>query len=744
MIGKNMRGFIFTLDAVFALIIASVGVSVLLYANFISSGNYQVPTYEAQSLLQNMLQTQIGSISMSSLYGLALYNSSQASAYTWPYFGRGPNLNGSAAFGISSPSYLWSFNAPGIQQQSLSVDKGIVAFSFNSNEIDAINATTGNVINGFPIKFKDTSTIDGAPLVYQNEIVYPNYTSSVVHINAVSITNGSKMLWSTNIGSAGVTSPMTTEGGLIVFTAAGTTVELLNPYNGTVMATEGCWSGCSGQVSPALPAYSTGKLLFTTTTQGSQNYLRMINKQGTQQFQVALSTTASPPAAITGNVVGVGSGTTLYLFNLNGTQIKTISLASIIKGLAAYGNALYAETANTIVGVSLPSGTETFFTSTPTQNWNATPSVTSSTLYTLISGYDLRAYNTGTSKLLWSINITGGSPSTTSSYSGVALAYGNAYVPEGNTMYVFGQYKPRQGDSILQTLAGLYLNGNGGLANLLLENIYNTTASNIGIFINSTYGPALKIADFNGASSCGNGYTTSPLNNKENFSIAAWVYPTSYGSSGTMIYSEGIPAVTSQFYLSSAGDLDAAEWNAGSWETSSSSFIIPLNRWSFVGVTLNKGSSGTGTVKFYDNGQAALQTTGQNESSSSSHYFGIGCNIGYQGSQPFLGFNGLIANLQLYNTTLSQSQISAIYSQGPYGIPSSRKNLMAWWPLEGKMNDYGPNYYTAIPSNVAYIPANFIPTTLQNSYQVSRASVPLSLNVNGVYNTYNVSVVVWR
>lgn len=743
---RNMKGFIFTLDAVFALIVASVGVSILLYAHFSSPASYHVPVYEATSILQNLLQTPISTPSISSIYGLALYNSSQASAFTWPYFGHGPNLNGSVAYGIASPSYLWAFNAPGIQAQSVSVDRGVVAFSFGSNEIDAINATTGNVIRGFPIKFKDTSTIDGAPLIYQNEVIYPNYTSSNVHVNAVSITNGSKMLWSTG-GFGGITSPMTASGGFIVFTSGGTAVDLLNPYNGTLMASETCWSGCSGQVSPSLPAYSTGKLSFVTYTPGQQNYLRMINTQGAQQFQVALSTSTAPPPAITGNIIGVGSGSTLYIFNLNGTEIKTVSLAAQIKGISAYGNVMYAETSNAIVGVLVPSGTQTFFTSTPTQNWNASPSVTSSTLYALINGYDLRAYNTGSSKMLWAANLSNGGPVTSASYSGVPLAYGNAYIADGGTLYVLGGYKPRQGDSILQTIATMYLTKDGARADQFLANLYNTTSTNVGIFINNTFGPSERVASFGGVDSCGAGYTSSPINNLPNYTIAAWVYPTSRASGVTAIYSEGIPAETYLFYLSSTGALTTAEWNVntgGNWVTSSSSYIIPLNKWSFVAMSMNKGGTNTGTAVFYNNGQSQ-QTSGQKESNSGSHYLGIGCNIGYLSSQGAADFNGIIADLQIYNGTLSSAQVQTLYSQGPYGVPANKGKLAAWWPLLGNMNDYGPNSYTAIPSsNVVYVPANYMPLSLQNSYQVSRASIPLSLNVNGINNIYNVSVVVWR
>ena len=90
----HMKGFIFTMDAVFALTIATVGIGILLYANFVSPLSYQAPVNNARSLLYSLLQQKASNIQLSSA----------------PYVGaevpiKGLNPNGYAVFNGES-SYI--------------------------------------------------------------------------------------------------------------------------------------------------------------------------------------------------------------------------------------------------------------------------------------------------------------------------------------------------------------------------------------------------------------------------------------------------------------------------------------------------------------------------------------------------------------------------------------------------------------------------------------------------------------
>ncbi len=63
---RNMKAFIFTIDAVISLIIASLAVSLLLYVHFTPSNYYQSSSGEASSLMQSLLHVSIGGYSAGS------------------------------------------------------------------------------------------------------------------------------------------------------------------------------------------------------------------------------------------------------------------------------------------------------------------------------------------------------------------------------------------------------------------------------------------------------------------------------------------------------------------------------------------------------------------------------------------------------------------------------------------------------------------------------------------------------
>ncbi|MEM3460139.1 MAG: LamG-like jellyroll fold domain-containing protein, partial [Candidatus Micrarchaeaceae archaeon] len=65
--------------------------------------------------------------------------------------------------------------------------------------------------------------------------------------------------------------------------------------------------------------------------------------------------------------------------------------------------------------------------------------------------------------------------------------------------------------------------------------------------------------------------------------------------------------------------------------------------------------------------------------------------------------NGTMANVQLYNTSLSQAEITALYQEGIGGAPIDLQNLVGWWPLNGNANDYSGNGNNGVPSNVTFV-----------------------------------------
>ena len=76
--------------------------------------------------------------------------------------------------------------------------------------------------------------------------------------------------------------------------------------------------------------------------------------------------------------------------------------------------------------------------------------------------------------------------------------------------------------------------------------------------------------------------------------------------------------------------------------------------------------------------------------------------IGNEGFGGSAGFNGMISNVQLYNTSLSANQIQAMYTSGIGGVPIVLNNLVSWWQLNGNANDYGGSQYNGAPSGVVF------------------------------------------
>ncbi|MDE1852007.1 MAG: LamG domain-containing protein [Candidatus Micrarchaeota archaeon] len=68
----------------------------------------------------------------------------------------------------------------------------------------------------------------------------------------------------------------------------------------------------------------------------------------------------------------------------------------------------------------------------------------------------------------------------------------------------------------------------------------------------------------------------------------------------------------------------------------------------------------------------------------------------------FKPFNGSMANIQIYNTSLDASSIKALYQEGIGGAPIDVQHLVRWWPLNGNTNDYSGSNDQGTPTNVIW------------------------------------------
>jgi hypothetical protein len=94
-------------------------------------------------------------------------------------------------------------------------------------------------------------------------------------------------------------------------------------------------------------------------------------------------------------------------------------------------------------------------------------------------------------------------------------------------------------------------------------------------------------------------------------------------------------------------------------------------------------------ITFYINGVQRGPTAyaaGNLESGS-----GYPLDIGSYFGESCCSINGEVADVQLYNTSLSANEVKALYLEGIGGAPIKIQNLAGWWPLNGNAQDYSGN-----------------------------------------------------
>jgi len=107
-------------------------------------------------------------------------------------------------------------------------------------------------------------------------------------------------------------------------------------------------------------------------------------------------------------------------------------------------------------------------------------------------------------------------------------------------------------------------------------------------------------------------------------------------------------------------------------------------RWYQFGASWN---ASTKLQTIWVNGAAnCTRTSSGNLITNSPLYIGSGV-----GTWDGAYMDGSISNIQIYNASLSASQIQQLYQEGIGGAPIDLQNLVGWWPLNGNANDYSGN-----------------------------------------------------
>ena len=204
------------------------------------------------------------------------------------------------------------------------------------------------------------------------------------------------------------------------------------------------------------------------------------------------------------------------------------------------------------------------------------------------------------------------------------------------------------------------------------------------------------VAQFNGASSYVN-IASSSLSSLTGITETLWIKP--YGiahgtSSNAYTRMTGFGNTYLQFTVdeSSASSIPYVRFIT---------YQIPA--WVDIPVTMNYNTWYELAIT-YDSSTFKVYLNGNEIGSYSSNGLTTGnndFNIGTDGGTDVF-FNGIISNLQVYNTSLSANDVAALYYEGIGGAPQNTQNLVGWWPLNGNANDYSGNNNNGAATNVIY------------------------------------------
>ncbi|MEM3254889.1 MAG: LamG domain-containing protein [Candidatus Micrarchaeaceae archaeon] len=121
------------------------------------------------------------------------------------------------------------------------------------------------------------------------------------------------------------------------------------------------------------------------------------------------------------------------------------------------------------------------------------------------------------------------------------------------------------------------------------------------------------------------------------------------------------------------------------------------NHWIFVAAEFYNGPYTGNSILYIDGVQQSLsQCSGTASSGAASPTVYIAGKAGTN------YFTGMIADVQLYNVSLSQQEVQALYNYGIGGAPVYLQKLAGWWPLNGNANDYSGNENQGAASGVSY------------------------------------------
>ncbi|MCL5238847.1 MAG: LamG domain-containing protein, partial [Candidatus Marsarchaeota archaeon] len=189
----------------------------------------------------------------------------------------------------------------------------------------------------------------------------------------------------------------------------------------------------------------------------------------------------------------------------------------------------------------------------------------------------------------------------------------------------------------------------------------------------------------------------------DSFTLVLWIY-----FKGQSVSGNWNGAISGMSSLSSTGIGFVAAMGGGTntppklfvsgTNTITAPSTIPENTWEMLTASYN-GSTGSAII-YLNSQQLVSGTLSANiDLHPSTTNIEIGDDAWSSGTD---SLNGMLANIQIYNTSLSGPAVNALYDEGIGGAPIKLQNLVGWWPLNGNANDYSGNNNNGVPSGVTY------------------------------------------
>lgn len=226
---------------------------------------------------------------------------------------------------------------------------------------------------------------------------------------------------------------------------------------------------------------------------------------------------------------------------------------------------------------------------------------------------------------------------------------------------------------------------NSGVALYQLDGNANDTGINV-----ATHTGKSLILSGNNASGQPYAYSAN-ITNSSSYTIAAWIKFDSV-SSNAFIFSKFENNVNENFlFQTSSGSLYGVIYTSASAGVGAfSNSALDIDRWYHIAFVV-----GGGTAKLYMDGVYVSQITYGGTARTSSRYIQFGWRSG--GSTGINSpLDGLMEDVQFYNSALSAGDITTIYSN------STASGLVARWKFDDNLNDETGNYNATSTNTVAY------------------------------------------